>query len=165
MKTHSSCILGLSIGTRKIGTALIKNNHLDCAKVWVFPGRWNDKKLHKMMTKLHQKVHRFKITSIAIKVPSPTHHTIGVKALIAAIKEYCKEKAVSLHVCTIKELKAHGHEEGRKNKKVLIQSLANKYPQLYLKARKEEMNKNRHHTKMFEAVAAAELLQGQQLKK
>lgn len=42
---------------------------------------------------------------------------------------------------------------------MLIQQLAVKYPRLYLKAQKELTNRNAHHIKMFEAVAAAELLQ------
>jgi hypothetical protein len=156
--TKNQGVLGLSIGTRKIGTALITNAHLDCARVWVFPGRWNDKKLHKMLHKLNRKVHKYHITSITIKVPSATHHTIGLKALIAAIKEYCKDNAIWLHVCTIKELKGHGYAEGRKNKKILVQTLGDKYPRLYHKAQKEQVNRNQHYTKMFEAVAAAELM-------
>ncbi|HVX51894.1 MAG TPA: hypothetical protein VHB48_17155 [Chitinophagaceae bacterium] len=150
--------LGLSIGTRKVGSALMTNNHLDCARVWVFPGRWSEPKLQKMMRRLDRKMKKYHITSIAIKVPSPTHHTSGLRQLIAAIKVYCAQNSVYLHICTIHELKP-SVSKGRSNKKMLIQQLAAKYPRLYLKAQKELMNRNAHHIKMFEAVAAAELLQ------
>jgi RNase H-fold protein (predicted Holliday junction resolvase) len=151
--------IGLSIGTRKIGIAVITKTNLDCAKVWVFPGRWNEKKLYRILQRVHRKVIKFSVTSLSLKVPTPTHHTIGLKQLIVTIKGYCAKHNILLHVCTIQELKAHGISDGRKNKKVLVQTLGDKYPQLHHIAQKELKNRNSHHTKMFEAVAAAELLQ------
>ncbi len=157
MKARPTIVLGLSIGTRKIGTALMTNAHLDCARVWEFPGRWNEQKLKKIISKIHRKLQKYHVGAIAIKVPTPTHHTEGLKVLIATAKEYCKQNNISWHVCTIKELKSFGRDIESKNKRDLITALAKKYPQLYFKAKKELHNRNRHHTKMFEAVAAAEL--------
>jgi len=155
---ESRAVLGLSIGTRKIGAAVIKNNHLECARVFVFAGRWSEIKLQRMLRKIKYKVYKYHIDSFSLKIPPSSHHTIGLKALIKAIKEYCKDRDITLHICTFKELKAHRMAEEIKNKKMLVQALGNKYPQLYFKAKKEQANRNMHHTRMFEAVAAAELL-------
>jgi len=141
-----------------MGVAVIRNNRLECARVFVFPGRWSEPKLQKMMRKIKYKTYKYQIDSFSLKIPPASHHTIGLKALIKTIKEYCKEKDIALHVCTIKELKSHAIAEEIKNKKMLVQALGNKYPELSYKAKKEQVNRNLHHTKMFEAVAAAELL-------
>ena len=77
----------------------------------------------------------------------------------SAIQEYCNTNGIHLHICTITELKNHGIVEGRRNKKVLVQTLGNKYPDLHLSAKKEANLRNTYYTKMFEAIAAAELLQ------
>lgn len=152
-------VIGISIGSRKIGVAIITKTNIDCAKVWVFPGRWNEKKLYRILQRMHRKVKKFSVTSLSLKVPTPTHHTTGLKQLIVSIKGYCAKQNILVHMCTIQELKAHGISDGRKNKKVLVQALGDKYPQLHHIAQKELNNRNSHHTKMFEAIAAAELLQ------
>lgn len=157
MHEHTS-VLGLSIGTRKIGAAVITRTHLDCARVWVLPGKWDEKKLQAIMRKVQHKVRKYQITRIALKVPKQTHHTIGIRQVIAELLAYCSRQQIALRIYTIAELKSSGVEENRKNKRLLVQSLGNKYPLLYYKARKELSNRHAHHTKLFEAVASAELL-------
>lgn len=78
--------------------------------------------------------------------------------LISAIQTYCSLHDLQLQVYTIKDIKEHGTLDTTKNKRLLVQSLGSKYPQLYHRAQKELKNRNRHYTRMFEAVAAAELM-------
>lgn len=150
-------VLGLSLGTRKIGAALIINTHLHHARVWAFPGVWSPIKLQKVMTKLQRKIKEYHITAIAVKVPSHAHHTAGIKALVSAIQAYCDTNTIQLHICTIRDIKVP-YRIGKRHKRHLMCSIAEKYPKLYGAARKELTNRNSYHTKMFEAVAAAELL-------
>jgi hypothetical protein len=153
-----STILGLSLGTRKIGTAWLVHTELHRARMWAFPGIWSAEKLYKVMQKLDRKVKRCHITAISLKIPSPSHHTAGIRALLAAIRKYCDCHYIRLHICTIHDIKVP-YAIGRRHKKHLMCSIAEKHPRLYKAARKELTNRNTYHTKMFEAVAAAELLQ------
>ena len=88
-----------------------------------------------MLCKINKKVMKYNISSIAIKIPSVTHQTTALKELISSVQKYCTAKNI-LYVCTIKEFKAHSREDGKMNKALLIQALVDKYPQLYLRAKK-----------------------------
>ncbi len=44
--------LGISPGARHIGIAVIENNELVDSKVFGYYGRWNDRKLRKIIRKL-----------------------------------------------------------------------------------------------------------------
>ena len=110
-----------------------------------------------MLRRINRKVQRYKVGRIALKVPSYTHHSDGLTSLIAAIKAYCSLHDLQLQVYTIKDIKEHGTLDTTKNKRLLVQSLGDKYPQLYYRAQRELRSRNRHYTKMFEAVAVAEL--------
>jgi len=164
MVANKQCVMGMSLGTQKIGIVVLQNNLPIVHKVAAFNGRWNEQKLHTILRSIASVRVRNHVTAVSIKIPRPSHHTAGLKALIGAIKEKYKAANIPLHICTIKELKAHGITEGRKNRKQLVQAMAIKYPDLYTKAVKSQQSPIAYHTKMFEAVAAAELLQNRTIK-
>ena len=108
------------------------------------------------LKKLTKEVKAKSIGAISLKIPPHSHCTANILSLMYAINELCVRQAIHLHICTIKELKGANYEAN--NKKVLIQKLAHKYPILVPYAHRELTNRHKHYTKMFEAVAAAELL-------
>jgi len=158
MKQKVPYVLGCSIGTRQIGIAVLRTGRIAHRRVSQFKGRWSSNKLQSIRGRIEKYARRYSVTAVSLKVPSRTHHTFGIKTIIAAIEEYCTSHSIRLHICNITELKAHGIVEGRSNKKVLVQALAVKYTSLHLTALKEQSLKNSYYTKMFEAIAAAELL-------
>jgi len=117
-------------------------------------------KIDKMLKRINRKVHKYHIQAISLKVPSLTHHSDGIKRLITEITNYCSLHNIQLYTCTIKDIKAHNTIDIRKSKRLLVQSLGEKYPLLYHRAHQELISRNRHYTRMFEAVAAAELIIG-----
>jgi len=159
MVVEPHCVLGVSIGTQKIGLAVIKENRLLVKKVSTFNSKWNNKKLSNIIRAIDRTRWRNGVTAVSIKVPPSSHYTAGLKALIREIKRYYTDKNIPFHVCTIKELKSHGINEQRRNKRQLVHDMAEQYPDLRPKAEKELNSRIAYYTKMFEAIAAAELLQ------
>lgn len=157
MVARPHCVLGVSLGTQKVGIAVIKHNKLLVEKVAKFDYRWSEKKLFDIIRAIDKTRWGNDVTALSIKVPPASHHTQGLKALISEVIRYYKTKDIDFHICTIKELKAHGINESRKNKKQLVQDMAERYPDLLPKAHKELTSHIAYYIKMFEAVAAAEL--------
>ncbi len=133
----SSPILGINLGAQKIGFAVLRNSELLRNKVSSFHHRWSEKKLQTLMKAIEKIRVDYGAAAVSLKVPHSSHHTQGLKSLICSLMEFYKSKGILLHMCTIKELKRHSIEEGRKNKKVLVQDMAAKYPDLHIKAKKE----------------------------
>ncbi len=161
MKKQTPHVLGISIGTRKIGIAVMKSNRLLEWKVCSFKGPWSKEKLRQIIETIKKEAQPFPITALALKIPSIVHHTESLQALILAIHQYCTAEMLSLQVYSLPELKAELTTDGRKTKKALVKHVAEKYPELHNICKKEHQNRNKHYTKMFEAIAAAELFSKQ----
>jgi len=157
MVAKTPCVLGLSLGTQKIGVAVLKNKLPIVHKVAAFNSRWSERKLQSIIRSIARVRINNHVTAVSVKIPRQSHHTVALQTLITALKEKYKAADIPFHICTIRELKSHGITEGRNNKKQLVRAMASKYPDLYPKAAKEQRSRIAYHTKMFEAVAAAEL--------
>jgi len=162
-KTPSPAVLGISIGTRKIGLAVMQKGQLLESKVAAFKGPWSDEKLASIMQCIQKCKEHFTASAIAMKIPNIAHHTDGLQTLITAIQHYCSTQKLKVQVYTITELKEALLSDRRKTKRALVAFIGEKYTELYKEYRKEYSNRNKHYTKMFEAIAAAELFSREHL--
>lgn len=151
-------IIGISLGTRSTGIAIIQNHSLIYWKIITFKEPWSKKKPQIIVTKLMKLISGHPSNTIGIKIPSNAYCSKELHQLIFAFQSKLSEEQKHYQMLSIYDLKAHCFANEKKNKKALVECIGNKYPELYLKYRKEHTNKNLHYTKLFEAIIAAEIV-------
>ncbi len=154
-----SNILGVSIGTRNVGLAVIRKRKLIDHRIRTFAGKWTQNKCTAITDTMQQIIDRNSITQIVLKIPSPSHCSKNIQQLIDGIQETADRHRITVYRCTIKDLKCRYIEGKRSNKHEVIAALVSKYPELKCRCVKSKRT-YLYHAKLFEAIACAELAQG-----
>ena len=153
-------ILGISLGTRLLGMAVVYDGELSDFRVRTFYGAWNNDKRTEMIETIQQAVTRYGITKIVVKTPKPFHCSQSITELTNDILQLAEKLKIRVIVCTISMLIRHNKDNSIDTKQSLIQSIIRKYPlhrqlaDLYAKERK---NHTPYYVKLFEAIACAEM--------
>jgi RNase H-fold protein (predicted Holliday junction resolvase) len=146
-------ILGISLGSRFVGIAVLYDGELTDFRVRTFFGAWNDSKRRDMIQTITQTIKRYGIHKIVVKTPKPFHCSQSITDLTNDILQLADTLKIRVMVCTISMLT---------NKETLIQSVIRKYPthrrlaDLYEKERKKHSH---YYVKLFEAIVCTELAQ------
>lgn len=144
-------VLGISLGSRTTGIAIIKDNELLVARSLTLRNKQTDNH----MDTLGNYILQYKILVVVIKLPPITHITNRLKELLhqcIALFQY--------HGCMVEykesaEIKMHMPE--LKNKLHIINYATAQYTDLLPYQSKELANKQKYHIKMFEAVIIAHI--------
>jgi hypothetical protein len=147
-------ILGISIGTRNVGLAVIRLRRLTDYRIRTFAGKWTPTKCEAIFTVIEAVIKQNSITDITLKIPPPSHCSENIRELINGINELGRWFHIEVHHCTIRDLKLPYAEKG--NKQIMVAALIEKYPEL----KKEWHGGKRaqaYNAKLFEAIACAEL--------
>lgn len=149
-------VLGVSIGTRVSGIAVIANNQLVAYNVLSFKEAWSDEKRDRIIKVYHEYVREHGVTTVAVKVPPLSHFTEALLSLLDRLKEY-----IDTHVGCMVAYKTQKDIKIAlpriRNKKDLIEHVVSLYPELQAMHERELAIKNKYHTRMFEAVLIAHL--------
>src|SRR6266581_4939901 len=98
-------ILGISIGTRNVGIAIIRLRKLTDYRIRTFAGKWTDEKCEAIWDVVEMAIKQHAITDITIKIPDPAHCSENIEELIDGIKELGKWFHIEVHRCTIQDIK------------------------------------------------------------
>lgn len=147
-------ILGVSVGTRRNGIAVIKDDELHAAQVHTLNDRWSNHKCAALIALYHKYVRDYRVRLVIVKTPKPSHFTLALKQLIRALDAYVKKQGCLVEYTTIQQMKAQ--EPAIKNKRELGQVVAERYPILVHEFHRELKLKQPYYTKLFEAVMAAD---------
>jgi Holliday junction resolvasome RuvABC endonuclease subunit len=158
MQKPTHYTIGISLGTRSTGLAIIKNDSLVYWKTISFKQPWSNKKMQTILTKLTQYIDNHSLNVIGIKIPTRPYCSAELLKLSTGFQAVLTAKQRPYRMLTIHDLKKHCFAHEKRNKKALVEMIGNKYPELYLKYQKECTNKNVHYTKLFEAIIAAEIV-------
>lgn len=152
-------ILGVSLGTRFMGTAVIYNGELTDFRVRTFYGPWTEKKQKDILETIRKTVVRYQIAGINVKTPKPSHCSQNILAVMSDLRQLSGELGISLTTCTITALTERHTMDARGNKQTLVQAICRKYPehrQLSSLCAKKRVHRTLNYVKMFEAIACAE---------
>jgi len=148
-------ILGISIGTRNVGLAVIRLRKLTDYRIRTFAGKWTPTKCESIWSIVETIIKRDEITDITLKIPDPAHCSDNIEELTRGIEELGRWFHIEVHRCTIQDLKLP-YSDKKCSKQVMVASLIEKYPEL-----KKKWNNGRraqaYNAKLFEAIACAEL--------
>ena|SRR5215217_2760041 len=151
-------ILGISPGTRSIGIAVFSGSELIEWQVKSFKIRWSKEKLNLILKCIDSLCEYFKIEAIAIKEPNPLQTTDHTTLLMQSITALVRAKRLKLYRYGIADLKKHANSNLMQKKDDILEIMTEKYPMLRREYLKERNSVRPYHVKMFEAIAAAQML-------
>lgn len=156
MATHR--ILGISIGTTKIGIAVLQGNQIIEWKIKGFDAPWSPEKLERIITYLDHYTIVHPIKRIAIKVPALHSHTAAIKQLIQGIEHLGRTKKILVCSYTLSEMKEHWNGEQKITIGQLIKKVLENHPKFHKHYNRTLKTKIVHFEKLFEAIGAAHML-------
>ena len=148
-------ILGISIGTRTSGIAIISKRGLISWNTLSFKNTWSEQKANAIVKKYQQCLQNHTVTVVVLKIPRISHHTDAILDLLDKVNAIVAKHGCMVEYKTQAEIK-HAIPE-IKNSNDLINYTASLYPVLQGAQTKELTNSNKYHDKMFEAVIVAHL--------
>ncbi|MDB5226637.1 MAG: hypothetical protein JWN78_830 [Bacteroidota bacterium] len=157
MTESKTCNIGLSVGTRIIGFAVLCAGTLLEYKVLTFKERWSKTKLVLIVSSLKTLLSRYNIAHIGIKTPAPSYCTQTLLQVIKGLQQELTRMERPFCMYTVDDLKGYCLPDMKGNKKSLSEYVGNKYPELFMRHKRESKSKNAHYIKLFEATIAAEL--------
>jgi len=148
-------ILGISIGTRNSGIAILDDDKLVKWNTLSFKSQWSERKATRIVARYDRYVRKHSVTAVVLKIPPLTHHTAAILTLIKKL-----QKMVVYHGCMVEYTTKAGIKQALpevRNTKDIMAYTTSLYPVLTESYNQELVNRNRYHTRMFEAVMVAHL--------
>lgn len=144
--------LGLSLGTRLTGLALLTDRSLELWQVKNFEEKWSERKLVHIIKTIEEYLETYAIIFVNIKISEPCRSSIALEQLTEALIGLCQRKRIRVNTCTNPELKMYCNA---RNRRELMNYVANLYPELGHVRGKAGRVKKIYYVKIFEAVLSA----------
>lgn len=157
MRNQTSNILGISIGTRKIGIAVLTGSELMVWETHVFAGWWSEAKETAILARFEKYLVRNSITAVAIKIPPIIPLDSPLQLILQKIQVVAGQYGCTITLYTKDDVKRHTRLNHMNS---VFEYAVLHYPVLRSKYRKEKQSTTQHHLKMFEAVITAHLCKG-----
>ncbi|HEY8784812.1 MAG TPA: hypothetical protein VIM16_24515 [Mucilaginibacter sp.] len=148
-------VLGISIGTRVTGIAIINNSELIAWQSHTFPAQWSKTKMEQIINRYEKYIRTYKVTMVIIKIPRLSHHNTALKNLLSKLRSLIAFHGCLMDYTTLNELKTKLPQ--MQNSSDIQDYTLNQYPVLLPEHTRERVNKRPYHHKMFEAVLIAHL--------
>lgn len=155
--TETKNILGISLGTRTIGMAMLNNGELIDWYIKAYKGLWCEQKKDVILDTIERMLDRYQIDAFAIKIPSAMDRHENVNQLYTEINLFAQHKGIPSETYSIQTLKEFLGEDVS-NKRTLRSKVLGLFPELKNEFNKESFNRNAYYSKLFEAVIAAHVL-------
>jgi len=152
MLNHSHNILSIILGTRYIGVAILNGSDLRDWFVKSLSGKSVKEKVAALIEITTDYTQRFHIDALAIKKLHPSRSSPNLNKLSDSIKAIARNEHLSIIEYPISTIE-RSLLIGKTNKKLLIDEVLRIYPVIYHDYEREQRNKNRYLTRMFEAIA------------
>ncbi len=148
-------ILGISIGTRTSGIAVIEDTELIHWQTHSFLGKWSEQKARKILQRFSLYLNQYHPQAVIVKVPPTTHQSIPLVTILKALVSLIQPPGCMVQVSTKKDIKERVPEIT--NTDTLLQYVVSRYPILQTEYEQERASAEAYHLRMFEAVLAAHL--------
>lgn len=149
-------VLGISLGTRSMGTALLRNNYLTDYRTKTFKETWSPIKLKRIISTLENILIHEGVTHLAVKLPHPQRSSLMLTGLLKGIRTLADSKGILIQTFYIEDIKSLYQDQP--NKVALAKYICQKHPHLCTELGKEMENSSGYYLKMFEAIAVAQLI-------
>lgn len=147
---HST--IGISIGTRTIGIAVISNNHLVDWQVKSFKGKMNQQKLYMISGALLSLIAQYDCTEAVFKLPDKPQSYINIIVLKKHLVKAFTRRTISLHFYCLSDIKSRIHPPIHNKQQLTTWAVAH-YKELRFVHFKQKRSKTSYYSKLFEAVS------------
>lgn len=146
-------IVCINLGTRYVGLAAFQDQGLRDWCVKTFNGRWNKAKEKKIRRALGGYLDAYQADLVILKEHDPTRSSPALNRLSEAATNLISERGLSTRKYSLAAMKAALPEDIRRNRRVLAEEVAKRWPAIGRELQKERSNRNSYYQRMFEAVA------------
>lgn len=146
MSKKTGATVGISLGTRVMGVAVILEGTLLVWEIKRFTGAWSEMKRKKIITVVGSIISRYHVSGIAIRVPHQSRSSLALSSLIRDIKETYQKR--NIVVLTGEDFRTRMLLRDKWNKRNRARYLVDIFPELSALT-------HPYYDKLFEAVAAA----------
>lgn len=148
-------IMGISPGTRSVGTAILHEGVLIDWGVKMFKDEWSSQKLARIIKILETHIKSYNIKAIAIKRCHVARSSDNLEQVINGILLLAKQLKIRCRIYTLEELKHHCN--GVDTKESLMSYVFQHYPEVQKGIKLTNVNYN-YYMKTVEAVALAHVM-------
>jgi len=149
----AATILGISLGTKLIGVAVMRDGELIEHRVRTFKKRWSKDKEKTILTYIEKLIEYYSVSHVALKTPDPLKSSKRLDQLNENVKEIVQKKT-ELHNYSLPTVKL-GLAIKSHNKNSFMEQIAERYPELRKIYLKEINNRHSYYERMFEAIGVA----------
>lgn len=139
-------ILAINPGSRYLGIALFQGAEL-------YDWRLKMNRGERTLKLLVDYISRYQVSVLALKMTHLSRSSKALLDMVAILRKLAPQKGLTLREYSIDEIKGHFFQQGRSNKKRLMEEIARRYPFLYPELQHEQNLKNPYLVRMFEAIA------------
>ena len=153
----AATILGISLGTKLTGVAIIRDAELIDYRVKAFKQRWSKGKQQHILMSIGKLLEYYNVTHVSVKTPDPLRSSKQLNQLTKKLELFLQRRNVVVHMYSIVTAKL-GMGIKAQNKNDFMYQIAERYSELRKKYLKEINNRHSYNEKMFEAIAVAKWL-------
>lgn len=124
-----------------------------------FIQHWSDKKPERIAEYLERQLGTSTAMRLALVLPAGSDVTIRIEAVLNCVISYCRERGIPLATYERENIYSLWSNNGRAKRKILMHKLVERFPELNYCYERELRNEQPYYIKLFEAVAAAMLLE------
>jgi hypothetical protein len=140
-----------------MGLAVLLNGELVEWKVKTFQEAWSQGKKRAILDAIQRMCIHHAVKTIIIKqMEPPFTPSKKLKGILYAIATHAKKNKIRVRYFYLSELD-YDMRTGKRQTKLDVSKVAERHPELKIECTKERANRATYYTKMFEAVAAAEM--------
>ena len=142
-------VLGISIGTSRIGVCVLQDDTVLDRRVHNFPTTWSDTKLRIILNRYKQYLHKYQVNAVVVKIPPVQRHTKALLRLIRRVEAMAKEYYCEFDLITKNEIK---HTLNLRSTDEIIRYAKVLYPEFSALYEKGIATNHSFYKKLYEAV-------------
>ncbi|NNV53878.1 hypothetical protein [Limnovirga soli] len=146
-------VLGISLGTKYVGMAIMKSTVIYYCQIKRFTGKWSAAKCKHIIETILKFTRTYGIKDIGVKVPIAYTRSKNLNELFVALEKTAVQEGIILTAYSIKDLK-RCCATGVSNKKQLREFISKRFSEMNFEQHKESSLKYHYYTKIFEAIAS-----------
>jgi hypothetical protein len=147
-------VIGVSLGTRLAGIAIMKRNELMLYKVRAFKEPWSKQKQNEILRLFDKLYDQYGVQYLTIKLVPSLHSSKALDELTKSLMARAKKLGIMVSSYSLHDIRKSLSLGKKQN---LNEYVAFKYVELRREYEKEQNSLNPYHSKMFEAIACCEL--------
>jgi RNase H-fold protein (predicted Holliday junction resolvase) len=153
MTREEEIILGISPGTRTIGTAVYKEGEFVEWKIKAFNEKWSEEKLEKIRKYIIGVIKAHQISCITLKTPHTERSSPDLEKVVQMIEKIAHKQGIEVWGYTLEDIKQLCQEGYKINKYHLAEYISRQNPELKYELQRHQEKPSAYYLKVFETIA------------